>query len=154
MVRYAPHHTPRRGRRKLGIPDDPRGIYAGGETQKLRAEVRIRLKNLIIDATGDPHAAMWYTPSLFYHKLHKGELLRLLDFLKDGSIYFYEVSDWEYYAYANDVEGVAPGKFEGLGSLHSGRSDVKKSRFDKVTGQPISTRRRLRRTGVKTPKYL
>ena len=87
-------------------------------------------------------------------KLRVDELARLLEYLQDGALYFYKVSDWEDYAFANDIEGVAPGRFDNLGSLHSGRSDVKKSRFDRATGRPISSRRRLRLAGTKTPKYL
>lgn len=85
--------------------------------------------------------------------LRKAELIELLERLEDGRLRFEEVDEVEYYARANDVKGVAPGKFERIGNAHPGRSDNKKSRFNRETGEPISRTRRLRLSGAKTPKY-
>ncbi|KAI1790012.1 hypothetical protein LXA43DRAFT_526606 [Ganoderma leucocontextum] len=167
----------RGGRRRLGRPDDPSGAFAGGETNVLRSRVRVTFTKRIVRKTGNTRAKMRYTAMGFFQSvfnkwrlvlpawprhipfrnlsyLRKAELLELLELLEDGTLEFEDVDDELYYAHhGRDVKGVAPGKFQHMGNLHPGRSDNKKSRFDKQTGEPISATRKLRLTGTKTPKY-
>ena len=130
----------------------------------------------VVCKTGDPRAKMRYTAAQFYENvfkrrrlllpgwpghipfqnlsyLRKAELLELLECLEDGALHFAEVDEDVYYAHANNIKGVAPGKFKHVGNFHPGRSDNKKSRFNKETGEPISSTRKLRLTGAKTPKH-
>lgn len=142
----------------------------------LHAYTLQRLAGTAVRKTGCPRASMSYTLRRFYDNvfkrwrlvlpgwprhisfqnlsyLRKAELIELLERLEDGRLRFEEVDEVEYYAHANDIKGVAPGEFERIGNAHPGRSDNKKSRFNRETGEPISRTRRLRLSGAKTPKY-
>ncbi|PIL29400.1 hypothetical protein GSI_09452 [Ganoderma sinense ZZ0214-1] len=166
----------RGGRRRLGTPDDPNGVFAGGETHVLRSRLRVGFKKRIVRKTGYPRANMRFTARGFHDYvfkrwrlvlpgwprhilfqnlsyLRKAEVLELLELLENGRLRFEEVDEDEYYAHTNDIKGVAPGQFKRIGNAHPGRCDNKKSRFNKETGEPVSCTRKLRLSGAKTPKY-
>ncbi|KAI0349998.1 hypothetical protein OH77DRAFT_1431485 [Trametes cingulata] len=126
--------------------------------------------------TGDKSAAMRWT-MLAYHQyvyvrrraklvgwpkdipftnlssLNKPVLLALLRRWRKGALRFLPVTETELMENARHPELVSPGMCSHGPPLVC-RDDIKCSRFDKTTGEPVSKNRRLRTKGATTPKVI
>ncbi|KAI0630918.1 hypothetical protein C8Q77DRAFT_1130087 [Trametes polyzona] len=130
--------------------------------------------------TGDRTATMWWTRNRLHHtlfverrvrlegwpedlpfqSLHKLTMKTLINLERLRSMKILRLvrveDDGEYYSCARDPSLTVPGPADegDSGMPNSGRDDIKKSRFDPVTGKPISRKRKLRVRGAITPKFV
>ncbi|OJT10036.1 hypothetical protein TRAPUB_13488 [Trametes pubescens] len=130
-----------------------------------------------VKLTGDKHASMWWTLHRYHQYLYvrrhvcivgwpthvrftnlsylnMGVIMHLQNLFSTEKLTFEYVDDDTYYENTRRPEAVAFSEEYDLGRPFAGRDDIKKSRFDSKTGEPISRRAKVRTRGAITPKYV
>ncbi|KAI0364275.1 hypothetical protein BV20DRAFT_1116465 [Pilatotrama ljubarskyi] len=152
-----------------------KGAYAG-RVQALRGSLRHWMRKDLREVSGDKSAAMHWTMKTYHKyvyvrrraqlvgwpktlpfknlsKLNKSVLLALQRRWREKTLRFVRITEDEAMKNARHPERVVPGRCE-QGPPLICRNDIKKSRFDKTTGEPVSKKRRLRIKGATTPKVI
>ncbi|KAH9886000.1 hypothetical protein C8Q73DRAFT_669272 [Cubamyces lactineus] len=149
---------------------------AGGTARQLGAKLRKIMKASLVRLTKDQTAKMWWDMH-GYQYLYMRRCVRLVGWPSNvrfsnpamqkkpalDTLYsrwrrrllrFERITAEEAFKNSRHPERVVPGTEYDEGIGHQGRNDIKKSRFDKKTGLPVSSRRKLRLKGATSKKIV
>ena len=130
-----------------------------------------------VRVTQDKTAKMWWTMHGYHQYLYMRRCVRLVGWPSDVRfsslaahkkptldtlhsrwrrrlLRFELITPEEAFKNSRHPERVVPGVEYEEGTPHQGRDDIKKSRFDKKTGLPVSSRRKLRLKGATSKKIV
>ncbi|KAI0324761.1 hypothetical protein GY45DRAFT_1340572 [Cubamyces sp. BRFM 1775] len=150
---------------------------AGATARQLRAKLRKIMKASLVRLTKDKTAKMWWTMHAYHQYVYMRRRARLVGWPSDvrfadlstlkkptletlhrrwrrRALRFERITEAEAFANSRHPERVVPGAECDEGICHQGRDDIKKSRFDKETGLPVSSRRKLRLKGATSNKLV